>query len=121
MESLKEIDDGQVLNQVIEKRESRIIQERTDYISGGNTSKEKLELYAQCLDKMGYMPIIEKVDEQVFLFHENNCALKDIADNFHFCCSSELKILSAVFPDAKITRMANQVHKDTRCTYKFEF
>ncbi len=121
LESLKEIDDGQVLSQVIEKREKKIIKQRTELVASASTAEEKLDLYAQCLDKMGYMPLVEKIDDNQYLFHENNCALKDIADNFNFCCSSELKILSAIFPEANITRVANQAQQGTRCTYQFVF
>ena len=121
LESLKEINDGQILNQVIEKREEKLIRERTKFLEKATTPHEKLELYAKCLDRMGYMPTVEKVSEVKYLFHENNCALRDIANNFNFCCSSELKILCAIFPEAKVTRVANQAHKDTRCTYQFDF
>jgi len=121
LESLQELDDGHTLNKVVAIREGKIIQERIEYLSSAGTAEEKMTLYTQYLDEMGYMPQLVKTNETQFILHENNCALKDIANNFSFCCSSEMNILKAVFSEAKVSRIANQLKCDSKCSYQFDF
>ena len=114
-------DDGDTMKKVISAREDRIIKERQDFIKGLVTPKDRMEKYCAFIESLGYMPNLEIISDTEFILNENNCALKDIASSFAFCCDSEIKILQKVFPDATIARRKNQIAKDTKCAYHLQF
>jgi len=121
LEDLQTLEEGKIFEMVIQRREDRIIEARKSSINNEESPKMRLQRYCELIEKDGYMPKIEEISEKSFLLTEGNCVVRQIASSFSFCCSSEAKVLSAIFPDATITKISNQIAGDEKCAYRFEF
>lgn len=121
LESIESLDDGETMTKVLQHREQKLIAERLDMVQAGSTPEEKIKLYFDHINDLGYMPQLHKISDKQFTLHYTNCPLKEIVSTFTLCCESEINILTHVFPDAVVTRIPHMFEPSLKCSYQFNF
>lgn len=121
LSDLKELDGGKTLELVVKKREERIITLLKTEFEGSKNASERMERYTQYVDRHGNMPRLEVLGPKSFVLYINNCSLKTVVDQFPLCCDSEVRIIQALFPEAKIQKTKSLRNHDKNCCYQFEF
>jgi predicted ArsR family transcriptional regulator len=107
--------DGQVI-QLFDLRAQRRIRNARARLDG-QPLRERVAGLAEILNSEGYLTEWQQVDGDTFLLSEHNCAVHDVAAEYRAACSSELTFLSAILPDADITREQHMMSGDRECTY----
>ena len=118
---IQAVDGGKTLKKVTKLREERIKSGITEILAKAKTPEEKVTSYCEFIEKHGHMPEIIKEDDEHFTLRVNNCALREIVAKFPCACHSEIGILRAVFPEAKIKQVDNILKKDQVCSFEFAF
>lgn len=96
------------------QRRIRSAQARLD----GRPLVERVAGLAEILEGEGYLAEWQQVDADTFLLTEHNCAVHEVASEYCAACTSELTFLSAVLPDAEITREHHLMGGDLECMYR---
>ncbi|MDT8448293.1 MAG: winged helix-turn-helix transcriptional regulator [bacterium] len=121
LEDLKQMDDGATLGKVMQIRENRIIEELKASMKDTKDPAQRIEIFKRWVDQHGNMPNVEHLGGKNFQLCINNCSLKTVVEEFPVCCDSEVSIIHALFPDAKIEKTKSLRNSDKSCCYRFEF
>jgi len=118
LQDLVELDGGDKLDALFERRQER---RRQQYISQikGETLSQRVASLARLLESEGRMTTWEQLDEDCFILREHNCPINKVAKKFDHPCRSEVSLLREIL-QAKVERI-NHIHEgDIACVYKIE-
>lgn len=73
---------------------------------------------ADLLTGEGYLAEWHQEDKHTFILCEHHCAIREVAQAFPEACASELAFLQALFPEARVERIAHMREGDTFCAYR---
>lgn len=114
-----EDEDPALLARIFDKRAQRRL-DRARQRAVGLTFAETVRLVAQILDEDGYLADFAERPDGAFVITEHNCAVLAIARNYQHACSSELALLQALLPAARVTRIAHRLNGGHVCAYLVE-
>lgn len=109
-------EDPALLQRIFERRADRRLQVGLIRVAG-LSFPDKVREAARMLDEDGYLADFTEQPDGTYLLTEHNCAVLAIAQRFHHACSTELDYLSALLPEADVTRVAHRLNGGFVCSY----
>ena len=118
IESIRECAGEDTLNNVLNHRLEAQIIEYQRKINISDSLESKLEKLTELRAKEGYMPTLNKLNDNKFEFIENNCPISTAAKSCSGICEGELSMLNKVLGDnVEIDRKEHLIDKQFRCFY----
>ncbi len=102
---------------LFDRRRDQRIEHARQRLAGKDLEGRVAEL-AAILDGDGYLATWDATDDGSYVIVERNCAIAAVAQAHPGACRSELEFISAVLPDADVTRTHHMVQGETHCGYQ---
>jgi len=103
----------------------RVFGKRTEWLEAQYKARmvdkgmeDQVQELAQIRTEEGYMADWEKLDQNIFVLWEHNCAIRQVARHCAQACSYELELFRRVLDNAEVTSEGHIVAGDRACTYQ---
>ncbi len=103
----------------------RVLGKRTEWLEAQYMARMldkglegQVQELAQIRTEEGYMADWEKLDGNIFVLWEHNCAIRQVARHCAQACSHELELFRRVLENAEVTSEAHIMAGDRACAYR---
>jgi DeoR family suf operon transcriptional repressor len=108
---------SELVDQAFDQR-ARQRQARAEARLKGLDLAEKVAELARILDEDGYLAECEQTGPGRWRIAELNCAILDVARQYHSACGTELAFIRAVLPEAEVERVSHILSGGHACAYE---
>lgn len=117
LESLRALEGDPGLQRLFAQRTAVLEDQYRARLAQKKTLAERVAELARIRTEEGYMAYGER-HENIFLLHEHNCAIRQVAQQCLAACHAELELFQRVLDDAEVTREAHIARGDRVCSYR---
>lgn len=114
---LKEMYGAEAVKALFARRSERRISHARQVIDHKPVA-ERGSALAELLSAEGYLAEWQPEGDNTFVLCEHHCAIREVAQAFPEACSSELTFIQAIFPEARVERVAHMREGDLFCAYR---
>ncbi|MBK6317926.1 MAG: winged helix-turn-helix transcriptional regulator [Dehalococcoidia bacterium] len=112
-----EAEDSSVVERIVGRLVQEQVQLAGQLVLAGSRPERLLEL-VQLIERFGYFPRLEVVDESPAELTLRHCPLLSVATRHPGICRVECESMQRVLPGATITRTAHRLEGDPNCKYQ---
>lgn len=109
--------DPNLLDKLFVRRAKRRVREARREVEG-RPFEEQVRALADMLDREGYMPRVEPLEDNGFRIVERNCLAEAIGGEYRGACAAEMSFLRNTLPGADIRRVSHAVNGQPCCAYE---
>lgn len=115
-----EAEDPAIKERVFERLVGFQVEQALQRVSARTRAERLLEVHA-LIERYGYFPELEVLDNGPARLTLRHCPLLNIARNHPEICAAECTAISEVLPGSKIRRSAHRLNGDAVCTYEIDY
>jgi DeoR family suf operon transcriptional repressor len=115
-----EEEDPELVNRVFERRRRRLVESAQDKLTGKSIA-QKVDVLTNMLDEQGDLADCEKADHDHYRINLHSCPIWAVATHYTQACTTELKFIRDLMPDATVDRVTHKTAGAHTCSYEIRF